>query len=143
MLIPPSPDVNPTWQDERLQLRIAPEDPRPLTLRVEVWDKDMNSPDDILAAADVRLDPATMVAGGTATHTLRLRGVDGGGDVDAFTFTYTLLAEEEEPVAVDKATARAAREALARKAGLKTPKDSGSFRTAKPAANPAPGERRK
>ena len=135
-------DVNPVWEDERLQLRIAPEDPRPLTLRVEMWDKDMNSPDDIMAAADVKLDPATMVVGGTATHTLRLKGVDDSDDVEEFTFSYTLLAEEEEAPVVDKAKVRAAKEALAKKAGLKTT-SSDALSSTKPAANPTPGGRKR
>ena len=134
-------DVNPVWDDERLQLKIAPEDPRPLTLRVEMWDKDMNSPDDIMAAADVQLDPATMVVGGTATHTLRLKGVDDSDDVEEFTFAYTLLAEEEEAAVVDKAKMRAAKEALAKKAGFKGTSDGPS--TTRAAANPAPGGRKR
>ena len=134
-------DVNPVWDDERLQLKIAPEDPRPLTLRVEMWDKDMNSPDDIMAAADVQLDPATMVVGGTATHTLRLKGVDDSDDVEEFTFAYTLLAEEEEAPVVDKAKMRAAKEALAKKAGFKGTSDGPS--TTRAAANPAPGGRKR
>ena len=35
-------EPNPVWEGQRLQLKIAADDPRPLTMRVEVWDADMH-----------------------------------------------------------------------------------------------------
>ena len=37
-------EVNPVWEGQRLQLKIAADDPRPLTMRVEVRDEGMHTP---------------------------------------------------------------------------------------------------
>ena len=93
-------ELHPTWEDERLQLKLAPGGKRPPRVRVEVWDKDMHSPDDLIASAEVVLD--NCADGGVGTLTLRLAGEepdDEGveqGDVEAFTFSYIFQAEPEE-----------------------------------------------
>ena len=93
-------ELNPVWEDERLQLKLAPGGKRPPRVRIEVWDKDMHSPDDLIASGEVVLDNCT--DGGTGTLTLRLTGEepdDEGveqGDVEAFTFSYVFQAEAEE-----------------------------------------------
>ena len=76
----------------------------------------MNSADDMMAATDVRLDG--MVAGDTGTHTVTLIGVDDADNVQAFTFSYTLRADEEV-IARVRNVAGANAKALAAKAGHK------------------------
>ena len=93
-------EFSPTWEDERLQLKLAPGGKRPPRVRIEVWDKDMHSPDDLIASGEVVLHNCT--DGGTGTLTLCLAGEepdDEGveqGDVEAFTFSYIFQAEAEE-----------------------------------------------
>merc|ERR1719502_663974 len=40
---------NPVWDGERLQMRLTPGGDRPPKLRVEMWDKDMFTPDEMIA----------------------------------------------------------------------------------------------
>ena len=74
----------------------------------------MNSADDMMAAADVRLDGLS--AGDTGTHTVTLIGVDDGDDVREFTFSY-LLRADEEVIERRRSVASANSKALAAKAG--------------------------
>ena len=76
----------------------------------------MNSADDMMAAADVRLDG--LAAGETGTHTVTLIGVDDGDNVQEFTFSY-LLRADEEVIERRRNVAGANAKALAAKAGHK------------------------
>ena len=76
----------------------------------------MNSADDMMAAADVRLDG--LVAGETGTHTTTLIGVDDQENVQEFIFSYTLRADEEV-IERRRNVAGANAKALAAKAGHK------------------------
>ena len=49
-------ELDPNWAGERLQLDLTPGGDRPIRLRVEVWDKDVQTPDDVVATCDVALD---------------------------------------------------------------------------------------
>ena len=71
-----------------------------MRLLIEIWDKDMQTADDIIARAEVVLDDPK---GGTLT--LPLFGVEEGAeDVEAFTFSYEFQAEAERVQATKKAT---------------------------------------
>ncbi len=76
----------------------------------------MNSADDMMAAADVRLDG--LVAGDTGTQSVMLIGVDDSENVQEFLFSYTLRADEEVITKV-RNVAGANAKALAAKAGHK------------------------
>ena len=76
----------------------------------------MNSADDMMAAADVRLDGLS--ADDTGTHTVTLIGVDDGDNVREFTFSY-LLRADEEVIERRRNVAGANAKALAAKAGHK------------------------
>ena len=92
--------MNPTWTGERLQLGLMPGGSRPVRLLVEVWDKDMQTADDIIARAELVLDDPT-----SGTITLPLFAVDEGSeDVQAFTFSYEFQVEAEKVQATKKAT---------------------------------------
>lgn len=60
---------NPSWDGETLRLPLAADLPRPLSLRVELMDKDFGSSDDLLAAGLVRLDDS--LNGTVAEHALK------------------------------------------------------------------------
>ena len=92
---------------DALQLLLTPGGDRPIRLCAEVWDKDMQTPDDIIASATLTLDE--VLTGKGATHTLRLKGAEADDDagetdddVQAFTFTYKLLHEPEEKQATKR-----------------------------------------
>ena len=91
--------VNPEWVGERLQLALAPEDAKPPVMRVELWDKDMQTPDDVVAYCDVVLDQG--IAG---NMNISLKGIGKGKDVPEFLFSYSLLAVPEPVQATRKAT---------------------------------------
>lgn len=84
--------VDPVYTDERLQLKLALGGTRPPVLLVEVWDKDQNKPDDLIAQAEVALPEAD-----EGSLTIRVQGVDGQDDVEELNFSFALLAESEEP----------------------------------------------
>merc|ERR1711971_146948 len=63
----------------------------PLTLRVEVWDKDQTKPDDLIATSDLTLSES-----GKGSITMGVKGVDGQDDVHALSFSYYLTAVEED-----------------------------------------------
>ena len=94
--------VHPAWEDERLQLRLTPGGDRPVRLRVEVWDKDMYTPDEQLAGAVVELVVAGAADGGNVvgakgTVQMRLDGImKPSDDIRVLGFAWSLL-EEEEP----------------------------------------------
>ena len=48
-------EVDPNWAGERLQLDLTPGGDRPIRLRVEVWDKDVKTADDLIASAELTL----------------------------------------------------------------------------------------
>jgi len=92
--------INPSWTNERLQLGLQPGGNRPVRLLIEIWDKDIQTADDIIARAELVLDNPK---GGTIT--MPLFAVDEGAeDVEAFTFTYEFQAEAERVQATKKAT---------------------------------------
>ena len=91
--------VNPEWVGERLQLALAPEDAKPPVMRVELWDKDMQTPDDVVAYCDVALDQ-----GREGNMNISLKGIGKGKDVPEFLFSYSLLAVPEPVQATRKAT---------------------------------------
>ena len=92
--------INPTWTGERLQLGLTPGGSHPVRLLIEVWDKDMQTADDIIARAELALDDPT-----SGTITLPLFAVDEGSeDVQAFTFSYEFQVEAEKVQATKKAT---------------------------------------
>ena len=99
-------EMNPVWEGERLQLKLYPGGERPLRLQIQVWDKDMQTPDDMIAAGEVVLDDVdAKVAGVQGTRTLRLKGVDDDDEeVEEFGFSYTLLAEEEPKQATKRSS---------------------------------------
>ena len=68
-------------------------------LRIEVWDKDVQSPDDIIASVDL---PLTM--GESGTYSVTLKGVGDMDDIPEFKFSYTMLVEKEAPQEVKRAT---------------------------------------
>jgi|TARA_B110000196_G_scaffold287985_1_gene272689 hypothetical protein len=69
-------------------------------LLVEIWDKDIQTADDIIARAELVLDNPK-----GATVTVPLFAVDEGAeDVEAFTFTYEFQAEAEKVQATKKAS---------------------------------------
>ena len=82
--------ANPEWVGERLQLPLAPEDAKPPVLRVELWDKDVQTPDDVVATCDVALDQ-----GSEGSMNISLKGIGKGADVPEFLFSYSLLAVPE------------------------------------------------
>ena len=41
-------ELDPNWAGERLQLDLTPGGDRPIRLRVEVWDKDVKTADDLI-----------------------------------------------------------------------------------------------
>ena len=63
---------NPVWDGERLQMRLTPGGDRPPKLRVEMWDKDMFTPDEMIASGTVEL-PEAQAEG---TISMRLAGVN-------------------------------------------------------------------
>ena len=90
-------ELNPSWDGERPQLMLTPGGARPPRVRIEIWDKDQQTPDDMLAAAEVTLENIT-----TGTVTIPLKAADpGDDDVEAFTFAYEFQApgrvSEERP----------------------------------------------
>ena len=73
---------------------------RPVRLLIEIWDKDIQTADDIIARAEIVLDNPK-----GATITLPLFAVEEGAeDVEAFTFTYEFQAEAERVQATKKAS---------------------------------------
>ena len=48
--------INPTWSGERLQVGLQPGGTRPVRLLIEIWDKDIQTADDIIARAEIVLD---------------------------------------------------------------------------------------
>ena len=91
--------INPEWVGERLQLALAPEDVKPTVMRVELWDKDMQTPDDVVASCDVVLDQ-----GSEGNMNISLKGIGKGKDVPEFHFSYSLLEVPEPLQATRKAT---------------------------------------
>lgn len=88
--------LNPVWEGERLQLKLTPGGIRPPLLRIEIWDKDQQTPDDILAYGEVQLENAT-----SGSHSISLKSADPNDpDVEAFVFSYELKIEAEEVQAV-------------------------------------------
>ena len=92
-------EANPVWEGERLQLELPPEDAKPPMLRIEVWDKDVQSPDDIIASVDLPL-----TQGESGTYNVTLKGVGDMDDIPEFKFSYTMLVEKEAPQEVRRAT---------------------------------------
>jgi len=92
--------LNPSWTGERLQVGLQPGGTRPVRLLIEIWDKDIQTADDIIARAEIVLDNPK-----GATITLPLFAVEEGAeDVEAFTFTYEFQAEAERVQATKKAS---------------------------------------
>ena len=91
--------INPEWVGERLQLALAPEDVKPTVMRVELWDKDMQTPDDVVASCDVVLDQ-----GREGDMNVSLKGIGGAKDVPEFLFSYSLLVVPEPVQPTRKAT---------------------------------------
>ena len=76
-----------------------------MRLLVEVWDKDMQTADDIIARAELVLDDLVLDDPTSGTITLPLFAVDEGSeDVQAFTFSYEFQVEAEKVQATKKAT---------------------------------------
>ena len=61
--------INPTWSGERLQVALQPGGTRPVRLLIEIWDKDIQTADDIIARAEIVLDDPKVL---TLTLTLTL-----------------------------------------------------------------------
>ena len=85
-------EVDPNWAGERLQLDLTPGGDRPIRLRVEVWDKDVKTADDLIASAELTL--SEIESGVTGKRTIRLEGDDG--PIPHFNFGWSVLAEKEE-----------------------------------------------
>ena len=85
---------NPVWDGERLQMRLTPGGDRPPKLRVEMWDKDMFTPDEMIASGTVEL-PEAQAEGAIS---MRLAGVNGpDGDVPVLQFSFVLSAPRSRP----------------------------------------------
>ena len=92
--------LHPSWTGERLQVGLHPGGMRPVRLLIEIWDKDIQTADDIIARAEIVLDNPK-----GDTLTLPLFAVEEGAeDVEAFTFTYEFQAEAERVQATKKAS---------------------------------------
>ena len=126
-------ELNPIWEGERLQIKLAPGGTKPPKLRIEVWDKDQKTPDDMMAASEIVLD--NCVDGGMGTLTLPLVAADpDDNDVEGFTFSYEFQADPEEVQATKKSVMPAFGSAT-QKAAIQKAK------TQAPAASaPAPAE---
>ena len=68
-------ELDPNWAGERLQLDLTPGGDRPIRLRVEVWDKDVKTADDLIASAELTL--SEIESGVSGKRTIRLEGDDG------------------------------------------------------------------
>ena len=85
-------ELDPNWAGERLQLDLTPGGDRPIRLRVEVWDKDVKTADDLIASAELTL--SEIESGVSGKRTIRLEGDDG--PIPHFNFGWSVLAEKEE-----------------------------------------------
>ena len=82
--------LNPVWSGERLQVGLMPGGTRPVRLLIEIWDKDIQTADDIIARAELVLDDPK-----SGTVTMPLFAVEEGAeDVEAFTFSYEFQVED-------------------------------------------------
>jgi len=93
-------EINPVWNGERLQFKLALGGQMPPPVRVTVWDKDFNKADDPIARATV-----TLGEGLEGKMSLPVGGVEGNDDVQSVSFSYTFAVEEEEIIELDAARA--------------------------------------